>query len=680
MAINNRILRRSKNQSPAFSRRLLPTLVGSVVFMSQAQAIEFNLGEIEGRFDSQISVGSSWRMDDPSSKLISTFNGGQSRGSGSYDDGNQNFSKGETFTQIVKGVHDLELRKDNVGFFGRAKYWYDAELEDGNRSHGHSPNGYTPDTTLNDSDFNDFSKFSGFEILDAYVFAGFDIGESEKPLDLRIGRQVINWGESTFIQGGLNSINPFDVNAFRRPGAEVKEGLLPVNMAFASLGVTDNLSIEGFYQFEWEPTAIDGCGTYFSNSDFAAQGCDGIRITLPLNDQQYFNPAFSVRALGFEPVIKRNSIDGIVEADDDGQFGFSAKYFAENLNNTEFGFYFAKYHSRLPLTSAYNSSSNAGDFVTGAINGATAAKNAIFSAVYTQVTGQPLPANPADFDPAGEAAAQAAVDASEEDIARAGQLGGIGTLVDANYITSYPEDIEMIGMSFNTNLGDVAWSGEISHKRGVPVQINGPLLVAAIMRQYAPLLSQDPLNPDPASGNTAADALVANAGQGGFIKGYGEFDITQAQTTFIKFYDQVLGASRLALIGELAWTHVHGLDEDANALKYGRNGAYGYAAGDTEGFVTQDSFGYVARAHLTYPNVFAGVNLSPQISFKHGIKGYGPQPGAAFNEGEKTLGLSLTADYLNKYSVSLSYTDYFGGNFNSIEDRDFISLSASVSF
>jgi len=628
MAIKNRILQRSKNQTPAFTRRLLPLLVGTAISINQAQAVEFNLGEIEGRFDSQISVGASWRMDDPSSNLISTFNGGTSKGSGSYDDANQNFKKGETFSQIVKGIHDLELSYENMGFFTRAKYWYDAELESGSRGHGHIPNDYTPGAELDDSGFNDFSKFSGFEILDAYWYGAFDLGE--KPLDVRLGRQVVNWGESTFVQGGLNVINPFDVNAFRRAGAEVKEGLLPVNMAFASLGVTDNLSVEGFYQLEWEPTAVDGCGTYFSNIDFAAQGCDGIRITLTPNDQQYFNNNFVIPGLAnYDPVIYRNS-DGLREADDDGQFGFSAKYFAENLNNTEFGFYFAKYHSRLPVTSAVNTNTTA------------AAWGGTF------------------------AAAMGATGGNQE----ASFATATGSMVDTTYFTSYPEDIEMVGLSFNTSIGDVAWSGEISHKRDVPIQINGPLLVAAIMRQHAP----------GGSGNTAADQLISDAGLGGTIYGYSELDVTQTQTSFIKFYDQVLGASRLALIGELAWTHVHGLDEGANALKYGRNGAYGYEAGDTEGFVTQDSFGYVVRANLTYPNAFAGVNLSPQISFKHGLKGYGPQPGAAFNEDEKTLGLSLTADYLNKYSMQLSYTDYFGGTFNSIEDRDFFSLSASVSF
>jgi hypothetical protein len=630
MAIKNRILQRSKNQTPAFTRRLLPLLVGTAISINQAQAVEFNLGEIEGRFDSQISVGASWRTDAAAASVVSKGNGGTSAGSGSYDDGNQNFKKGETFSQIVKGVHDLELSYEDMGIFTRAKYWYDAELESGSRAHGHAPNKYDPGAELDDSGFNDYAKFSGFEVLDAYWYGAFELGE--KPLDVRIGRQVVNWGESTFIQGGLNAINPFDVNAFRRAGAEVKEGLLPVNMAFASLGLTDNLSIEGFYQLKWEPTAIDGCGTYFSNNDFAAEGCDGIRIQttngalagllgVNVSDQDYFNTLSGGgvwAATGIDPVVARNA-NGRREADNDGQFGFSLKYFAEELNSTEFGLYFAKYHSRLPVTSGVNTSTSAASII-GSLGG-----NAL--------------------------------------------AAGVVSAFDSQYFIEYPEDIEMIGLSFNTSIGEIAWSGEISHKQDVPVQINGPLLVGAILQQNIGGV-----------GNTAADNLIASAGLGGEIAGYTPFDITQVQTSFIKFYDQVLGASRLALIGEAAWTHVHGLDEGANALKYGKNGAYGYQAGATEGFVTQDSYGYVLRANLSYPNAFAGVTLTPQISFKHGLEGYGPQPGAAFNEDEKTLGLSLTADYLNKYSFQASYTDYFGGDFNSIEDRDFFSLSASVSF
>lgn len=597
--------------TPLLKRKpLVLALLGASLIQAQAHAIEFQLGEVEGRFDSQISVGASWRAENRDANLISIANGGSptSLNSGSYDDGDLNFDKGDAFTRIVKGVHDLELRYQNVGAFLRGKYWYDLELKDGKQDHGNT-NGYSANSELSDQGFNDYARFSGAELLDAYVYGSFDI--NEQPLDLRLGRQVVNWGESTFIQGGINVINPFDVSAFRRPGAEIKEGLLPVNMAFASLGLTDNLSLEGFYQLEWEPTAVDGCGTYFSTNDFAAEGCNGIRVVSPsipstlIPDSVYFQT----------PLVVSRATDGRREADDDGQFGIALRYFAEELNNTEFGLYLAQYHSRLPLISGVNT-----------------------------------PIDPVTLEM---------------------MMPGMGALSPfmSRYFISYPEETKMVGLSFSTSLGDIAWSGEISHKRDVPVQINGPLLVGAILTQFSGGI-----------GNAGADDLIASAGLGAEIPGYSLFDVTQVQSTFIKFWDRVLGASRLSLVGELGWTHVHSLDESADALKYGRAGAFGYTAGATEGFVTQNSWGYVVRANLTYPDAFAGVNLTPQISFKHGVSGYGPQPGAAFNEGEKSLSLSLSADYLNKYNVQLAYTDFFGGDFNAMEDRDFISLSASIAF
>ncbi|MDX2423933.1 MAG: DUF1302 domain-containing protein [Amphritea sp.] len=569
---------------------------------SPAMAVEFNFGEIEGRFDSQLSIGSSWRLNDADESLISTANGGTSAGSGSYDDANLNFKKGDSFSTVFKGVHDLELRKDNIGLFVRGKYWFDTELENGNRSHGNTVNGYSSDDSLSDDGFNDYAKFSGAEILDAYVFGSFSV--NEQPLDVRLGRQVVNWGESTFIQGGLNSINPIDVSAIRRAGVEVKEALLPTNMAFASLGLTDNLSVEGFYQLTWEATAIDGCGTYFSNNDFGAEGCDGIRINSALipptqqADAAYFDTA------GGLFVINRND-DGRREADDNGQFGLAFRYYAEELNSTEFGLYYANYHSRLPISSGVK---------------------------YT--------------------------------------AGGVPGVFTSEYFIEYPEDTQMLGLSFNTTVGTVAWSGEITHKIDVPVQINGPLLVSAILTEGL----------GASSGNAAADNLIASSAVGGDVHGYTMFDVTQVQTSLLQFFDNTMGASRLTLIGELGWTHINDFDEGANALKYGRHGTFGYAAGETDGFVTQDSYGYVVRASLNYPNAFAGINLTPQLSLKHGLGGNGPEPGAAFREDEKVATLSLTADYLNQYRVQLGYTNFFGGDYNAISDRDFLSLSASISF
>ena len=58
-------------------------------------------------------------------------------------------------------------------------------------------------------------------LLDAYLDYDGEVGDM--PFTIRAGRQVINWGEATFIPGGNSAFSPIDVAAIRRPGAEIKE-------------------------------------------------------------------------------------------------------------------------------------------------------------------------------------------------------------------------------------------------------------------------------------------------------------------------------------------------------------------------------------------------------------------------------------------------------------------------
>ncbi len=82
------------------------------------------------------------------------------------------------------------------------------------------------------------------------------------------------------------------------------------------------------------------------------------------------------------------------------------------------------------------------------------------------------------------------------------------------------------------------------------------------------------------------------------------------------------------------------------------------------------------RAALNYSNVFAGVNLTPTLSWSHDVEGWGPN----FNQDAKAINFTLNADYANKYSASLGYTDFFDGKYNTSVDRDFVSASVSVTF
>ncbi len=631
----------------------LLALVWSVLALpAPASAAEFTIGDIEGSFNSELSIGASWRVDDIDPGLVTpgNFPGGRAS-SNTADDGNLNFEDGDIYSLIFKGTHDLEFRYRNTGVFLRGKYWYDQELENGSRPHGNLLNGYVPGEELDDSDFNDFAKSSGIELLDAFFYADLTIFD-KVPLDFRIGRQVLSWGESTFIQNGINSINPIDVSAFRRPGAEIKEGLLPVSMVSFNVGLTQALSVEAFYQLEWERTAIDGCGTYFSQTDPAAQGCDGVTLDATRPDREnILGGLFINRTVDDTP-------------DDSGQFGVGVRYFAENLNFSEFGLYYLNIHSRTPYFSGVVSANpTLPDGSLGAPDG-----------------------NP-DFEP----------------FIPGNPFGG-----NPRYTIVYPEDIEIFGATFATNVAGLAFSGEVSYRPDFPVQINTVDLLQAAVG----LAPWSPVTP-----------RVLATPPGERAEGFDDFDVLQWQFTVVKFFEQVLGADRLSLVAEAGGNRVSSLPPSTlTSTRYGRSPIYGTGSfepiplanfdipvpGDLtcegffpppplqalgvpeivpnitpehctdDGYVTETSWGYRISGSLTYNSAIAGINLSPNFAWSHDVDGYSPNTN--FNEGAKALSVGIDADYLNRYTASLSYTRFSGGDYNTQSDRDFVSLSFGLVF
>ena len=220
-------------------------------------------------WNTTLSVGSTWRAQDRDMSLVKAADGasvGLTGGSGgsSSDANNLNYDKGDRVSTIFKLVTDLEVKRDEMGGLIRLKAWHDQALDNRGAPYGNQANGYTKGAALSDDGFSDAQKFEGLQLLDAYAYNSFDV--ADRPLQVRLGRQVINWGESLFFQG-VNQINPLDVPALRRPGAEIKEGLTPVWAAQANLGLGGGASVEGFYQLKWEATEADACGTYWSTVD-----------------------------------------------------------------------------------------------------------------------------------------------------------------------------------------------------------------------------------------------------------------------------------------------------------------------------------------------------------------------------------------------------------------------------
>ncbi|UUQ66674.1 DUF1302 domain-containing protein [Pseudomonas fuscovaginae UPB0736] len=597
-----------------------------------AFGVSFNIGEIEGSFDSSLSLGASWSTQNPNKNLIGANNGGKGL-SQTSDDGHLNFKAGQTFSKIFKGIHDLELKYGDTGVFVRGKYWYDFKLQDEDLDF----------KNVSNDNRKEGAKSSGGQILDAFVYHNYSI--ADQPGSVRFGKQVVSWGESTFIGGGINSINPVDVSAFRRPGAEIKEGLIPVNMFYVSQTLTDNLSAEAFYQLEWDQTVTDNCGTFFSQPDVISDGCkDNLRLLAKRSTIASASPAalagLTARGVDIneEGTLVRRTGDR--DARDSGQFGVAFHYNYEPLD-TEFGAYFMNYHSRAPIFSA------------------TAANRAAFLTA-----------------PAF------------------GTLAPVYVAGNSSYFVEYPEDIRLYGLSFSTTLPTgTAWSGELSYRPNAPVQLNTTDILYAGVK--------------PLGGPVLGNASVLTGAPGQDLNGYRRKEITQFQTTFTHFFDQVMGANRLTLVGEVGVTHVGGLESKSD-VRYGRDPVFGpgtlpngacaalntstaQGAGlananglntncNNDGFTTATSWGYRARAIWEYPDVFAGINLKPNVAWSHDVKGYSPGPGGNFEEGRKAVSLGLDAEYQNTYTASLAYTNFFGGDYSTVDDRDFVALSVGVNF
>lgn len=337
----NRSQQRSSYRLKALSAAVLGALSTSVF------AVDFEFGDgWRGSWDNSISLGSAWRARNADPQLFGPGDGnlvGRSGGQApnNTDEGNVNYKKGDQFTTLLKWITEVQVQKGDFGALVRAKAWYDYTLNNQNVRYGNQNNGYQKQP-LSDNGFDDLNRFDGVALLDAYVYDTFDV--VGKPLQVRAGNQVVNWGESLFIQG-INQINPIDVPAFHKPGAQLKEVFLPVPIIHVNQSLGSFGSLEAFYQVKWKPTPIDmGCGNYWSivgsNIGSSVGPCNNIISLAP-------NQPAGTAAGAFVGVVDHE------KPSNSGEFGAAYRFSVDSLD-TEFGLYGMKYHSRTPIVSLVN--------------------------------------------------------------------------------------------------------------------------------------------------------------------------------------------------------------------------------------------------------------------------------------------------------------------------------------
>ena len=677
----------------------------SLGLSAAANAANFEVGGFDVTFDSTFSYGQSVRVEDRDFDIIGKSNNPAFDWTGynpslntiyssqdvwaqpgSYsnngDAGNLNFDSGDSFSKLLKGTHDLSISKDNYGLFTRFMYFYDFELMDGDRAYVNPTSGQGVDPC--DDDDTKEQSCADIRLLDAYVWANFDLNDGNNPLSIRLGQQVVNWGESTLISHGIN-VNPVDIDRLKAPGAELKEAFIPVGMLWASLGITENITLEGFYQYQWHETRLPAAGTYFSTNDFAAENgyqqnvqlgftsnpdIDMAFLTDSLNNL-YTNFAQVAAAQGIDPTsaegqallanmylahptkvaLKGKGDNGKTEPDDGGQYGLRLGVFLPEWNDTEVALYHVNYHSRRPLISGRVSN----------FSQASIAQDLAMIAT-TEITDD----NVADL---------VAFSKAEND---------------------YPEDIKLYGLSFNTTIGETAFAGEFAFRKDEPLQIDDVELLYTAMPEQLALAG---IRPDFAgiSQMSFGDA-ISSVAAGEVSQGYIERDTSQIQFTATHLFGPSLGADSWAVVGEVGAVKIHDMpDYDEMRLNVSGTGRSGVITGpgttdyttlqlglsngpEEKSFATASSWGYRLIAKGDYFNLYNGINFSPRFVFSHDVNGNTPDPMFLFIEDRKSLGVTMNFNYQNAWSLDVSYNSFWGGgDINTFSDRDYVSFNLKYS-
>jgi hypothetical protein len=418
-------------------------------------------------------------------------------------------------------------------------------------------------------------------------------------------------------------------------------------MLWAAANLTEEVAIEGYYQYDWERVRTLPVGWFFSDNDTV--GVDGLGAAMVgaglFSDRGTDLDAFfqlPAGTLGFDRDFMRIPGFGSREPSNQGQGGFTVQAILPRLNSTKLALHFVNYHSRLPLVSARTADAAA---VAATSPAAVAARAAALAPVYE-----------AEGLPPAEAALAAA------DAASTLTIGEYAS--EASYFVTYPEDIRMLGLSFNTatlRTGTLV-SGEVSHHFDYPFQIlPGDVFNAAF----------SPIEFDPSFGQGPLGAF----GPGEVVPGVARRGRTQLELGIRQLLGPRLGASQSALGVDFGWVHVHDLPS-RDRLRFTAPGVTG--PDDFGHLPDADSWGYRLLAALTYDGVLGAFTVQPHVAWLHDVGGVTPAPGGSFVAGRKAVSVGVSVDYTNTWLLRLAYTGLFGaGRFNLLNDRDFVSFQLS---
>ena len=263
---------RSNHPAQARFARSALAAVLAVGWASTAPAAEVDVGntDFKVRWDNTIRYNLGMRAEGQDPRILA---------SPSYDESDAKFKRHDIVTNRLDVLSEVDINyQSRFGARVSGAAWYDQAYHDHTVT---SPAGGV--TSYFGNEYNKKVKRyvagpSG-EFLDAFAWSNFSLGEV--PVNVKLGRHAIIWGESVFL--GAHAISysqaPTDaVKALSSPGSETKELVLPLNQLSFKAQLTSDLTLAGQYFLEWKPTRAPNGGSYLTGAD-TAPNVDRLSIT-----------------------------------------------------------------------------------------------------------------------------------------------------------------------------------------------------------------------------------------------------------------------------------------------------------------------------------------------------------------------------------------------------------------
>lgn len=595
-------------------------LTGSILLSASAQAFEFDAmdGEVQGTLNTTITLGAKYDLE-----------GYETPESNEQleDDGDRSFKKGFV-SKALKITSELDIKKDNYGFYGRATAYYDHVLMNGTNYWQENNDADVNSGRLPYDETGTFPGWSdevkknqgkGVKLQSAYVFADWQFDGGQK-LSLKVGDQTHNWGETIFYGGGMMDLNAYDMALSTVPGSDGDLNLAQ-GMVMADLQFNDQMTLSGFVQYDWEGSILPGRGTYGSGEDIFVPGSDFAHYDVqkfadlagPLVDA---NAMKSIMALtGTETTADYLVVadtSRTTQASNSGQWGLKFTFEPEFLKDTEFTLYYANYHSSLPFID-YELTDNAA------------------AAAFADVHGTNIGIGTLNL-----------LDDTGPFYELSGLMAGVHMLNNNAYAgTVYPEDIKLWGASFHTKVfGYTQIAGELTYRENAPIWIDHPEdLLSMALAGTGDILA----------GNDWSASLVdpsRKASAGELYQNYERTPMWDASLSIIQPFGAVMGTDLMYVVGEAAFQQVSGLEDYDRYIAKGSSDWYGEDVSENaDERLDRFSWGYNMMLGANWNNVaMPGLNLESTFRFTHDVDGNSHMTGR-FEEGEKKINMGLTAKY-----------------------------------